>query len=90
MVKPQGDIEIVEIVAQAIRDTFGNRSGRARPWSEIPRTLRESYRNEARAALKAARDYTDSLLILNEADKRVAIEDAKKAKHLTISQRARE
>jgi hypothetical protein len=82
------DAAIIELAAQAIRACFANRSGQARPWHEIPRTLRESHRQEARSALKAARDCADGLLVLCEEDRQVAIEDAEKAKQPTISQRA--
>jgi hypothetical protein len=54
--------ELVEHMAQAIRDTHANRSGRRRPWSDLPRALLESYRQEARAALLAVRDFSDSVL----------------------------
>jgi hypothetical protein len=69
------DIELIEHMAQAIRETFGNRSGRARPWSEIPSTLRQSYRAEARAALRALREHSDGKLALSYADKQVALSD---------------
>jgi hypothetical protein len=48
--------EMVEAAARAIRDQFASRSHRARLWEDIPNTLRESYRIEARVALRAALD----------------------------------
>jgi hypothetical protein len=77
MVKPQGDIELIEIAAQAICDTHANRSSRGHPWSELLRTLREEYRQEARAAFRAAREYSDCKLALSYSDKRVALSDQK-------------
>ncbi|MCC6314807.1 MAG: hypothetical protein IT337_12435 [Thermomicrobiales bacterium] len=51
--------QIIEAVAMAIRDQAANRAVDAkrrplgRPWKELPRRLRESYRAEARAAIRA-------------------------------------
>jgi|SRR6516162_4005150 hypothetical protein len=84
------DADIIEVMAQAVREVVGNKSGRGRPWSELPWALRQSYRDEASAALKAARDYADGVLTLSGADKQVAIEDAEKAEHPTTSQPVQE
>jgi hypothetical protein len=51
------DTPLIEVMARAIRDVAGNRSSRGQPWAELPSTLRESYRAEARAALQAAREF---------------------------------
>lgn len=45
--------EQIEAVAIAIRDVAANRSGRGKPWGDLPPDLREAYRDEARAAIKA-------------------------------------
>jgi hypothetical protein len=73
----------------AVRDSALNRSGHARPWSTLPRHVREDFRRDARAALQAARDYADGLLTLSETNRRVAAEDAERAKQPSISERAR-
>jgi hypothetical protein len=46
---------VIEYVAQALREHVGNRSGRGRAWSDLPETLRSSYRAEARVAIEAYR-----------------------------------
>lgn len=43
----------IEAAAQAIREVFGNRSGRGAPWSALPAKVKEDYRAEARAAIEA-------------------------------------
>jgi hypothetical protein len=45
--------EVIEFVAQALREHVGNRSGRGRAWSDLPETLRSSYRPEARVCIEA-------------------------------------
>jgi hypothetical protein len=39
--------------AEAIRNVCANRSGRGRPWQDLPERAREDYRAEAAAALRA-------------------------------------
>lgn len=46
--------EMIEAAAIAIREQFAARSHRARPWENIPETLKNSYRIEAKVALHAA------------------------------------
>jgi hypothetical protein len=45
--------EMIEAAAEAIRNVCANRSGRGRAWQDLPEKLRESYRAEAIAALRA-------------------------------------
>jgi hypothetical protein len=47
------DAEAIEAAAIAIHATFAMKSGRGRPWAEIPETLKREYRAEARSALIA-------------------------------------
>jgi hypothetical protein len=47
-------IEMIEAAAEAIRDVVASKSGGGRPWSALPETLRDEYRKEAEAALRAA------------------------------------
>jgi hypothetical protein len=49
------DDERIERAAIALR-TGTNRSGRGRPWAELSERARESYRDEARAALKIKKE----------------------------------
>jgi hypothetical protein len=46
--------EMIEAAAQALRAVVANRSGRGRAWQDLPERLREEYRAEATAALRAA------------------------------------
>jgi hypothetical protein len=46
--------EQIEAAAMAIRETFGNRSGRGAPWHRLSEHIKNQYRAEARAALDAA------------------------------------
>jgi hypothetical protein len=43
----------IEIVAMAIREAFGNRSGRGCDWDKLKPQLRDQYRAEAKAAITA-------------------------------------
>jgi hypothetical protein len=45
---------MIERAARAIRETFGNRSKRGKPWEALPKRVQDDYRNEAKAALEAA------------------------------------
>jgi hypothetical protein len=45
--------EMIVRAAQAIYQVFANKSGHARPWLEIPESLRAEYCREAEAALRA-------------------------------------
>jgi hypothetical protein len=47
------DERSIEFAAQALREHVGNRSGRGRAWSDLPESLRESYRAEARTVIAA-------------------------------------
>lgn len=47
---PDGD---VEVAARAIQEVCGNRSGRGKPFDQLPQQLQDDYRAEARAALEA-------------------------------------
>jgi hypothetical protein len=38
---------------EAIRNVCANRSGRGRPWQDLPEKMRQDYRAEAEAALQA-------------------------------------
>ena len=44
----------IEAAAQAIRDRVAGRGFKPKPWHALPKTLRQSYREEAIAALEAA------------------------------------
>jgi hypothetical protein len=59
--------EQVEAAAMAIREVFGNRSGRGAPWHNLPERIRQEYRNEARAALTAAAAVGWTIIELNAA-----------------------
>jgi hypothetical protein len=50
---PTAHEEALEYAAQALRDVVGNRSGRGRAWPDLPESLRNEYRAEARAAVQA-------------------------------------
>jgi malic enzyme len=45
---------MVEAAASAIRDVVANRINKGRPWNSLPSKLRDDYRAEATAALRAA------------------------------------
>jgi hypothetical protein len=45
--------KLIEAAAQAIRTACANRSGRGKPWDQLPERMRADYRLEAEAALQA-------------------------------------
>lgn len=53
--------EMIEAAAMAIQATFSNKSGFGKDWSQVPRSLRQSYRQEAKAALQAALRTSESV-----------------------------
>lgn len=47
--------EMIEAAAQAIRKAFANRGrGMGRDWNALPEQVKQDYRAEAKAALRAA------------------------------------
>lgn len=49
----------IEVAAMAIREQFADRSGRGRDWNALPERVKDDYRAEAKAALKAAGALSD-------------------------------
>jgi hypothetical protein len=45
--------EAIELAAHAIRTIVADRIGRGRLWEDLPEKLRQDYRREAEAALRA-------------------------------------
>lgn len=45
--------EMIERAAMASRDAAGNKSGKGKPWSKLPDTIKSMYRREAEICLRA-------------------------------------
>jgi hypothetical protein len=45
--------QMIEAGAAALRDVVVNRSGRGKPWDQLPDNIRAMYRAEAEACLQA-------------------------------------